>query len=124
MALPGGMCRVGARPTRPAACAPAGCAKGGAYPGGHDVNQVVLFVCPHGAAKSRMAAAFFNQVAPSGWTATSAGLDPAAELSPTAARLLAGTDAEPLLDHAPPRTISSVESANRVVGIDCAPAGG
>jgi protein-tyrosine-phosphatase len=87
------------------------------------VDQVLLFVCPHGAAKSRMAAAFFNQIAPLGWTAISAGMEPAAELSPTAVRLLAGTDAETFLDHAPPRTISSAERANRVVGIDCAPAG-
>jgi hypothetical protein len=87
------------------------------------MSQLVLFVCPHGAAKSRMAAAFFTRVAPAGWQATSAGLDPGAELSPTAARLLAGTDAESLLDLEPPRTIESVPSAIRLVGIDCAPDG-
>lgn len=85
--------------------------------------RTLLFVCPHGAGKSRMAAAFFSRVAPPGWEATSAGLDPGPELSPTAARLLAGTDAGTHLDTAPPRPVAAVVSASRIVGIDCAPAG-
>jgi protein-tyrosine-phosphatase len=85
------------------------------------MTQVVLFICPHGAGKSRMAAAFFDRVAPLGWQATSAGIDPGPELSPTAARLLAGSDAETFLDSAPPRTIADVNTANLVVGIDCLP---
>ena len=87
------------------------------------MSRVVLFVCPHGAAKSRLAAAFFAGVAPPGWRATTAGLDPGPALSPTAARLLAGTEAAAFLDPAPPRAIASVASPDRVVGIDCAPDG-
>jgi protein-tyrosine-phosphatase len=87
------------------------------------MNRLVLFICPHGAGKSRMAAAFFEGVAPPGWRATSAGLDPGPELSPTAARLLAGTEAEAHLDAAQPRTIAAVASPDRVIGIDCAPDG-
>jgi hypothetical protein len=87
------------------------------------MSRLVLFVCPHGAAKSRVAAAFFNHVAPPGWAATSAGLDPAPELSPTAGRLLAGTDAEEHLDREPPRPIAAVTGPDHVVGIDCAPNG-
>jgi hypothetical protein len=90
---------------------------------GFEMSQVVLFICPHGAGKSRMAAAFFERKAPPGWRATSAGIDPGPELSPTAARLLAGTAAEAFLDAAPPRAIFEVPLANRVVGIDCAPDG-
>jgi len=85
--------------------------------------RTLLFVCPHGAGKSRMAAAFFARVAPPGWEATSAGLDPGPELSPTAARLLAETDAAPHLDTAPPRSVASVPSTSRIVGIDCSPPG-
>jgi protein-tyrosine-phosphatase len=85
------------------------------------MTQVVLFVCPHGAGKSRMAAAYFDLVAPPGWRATSAGIDPGHELSSTAARLLAGSDAESFLDAAPPRAIADVTTPNRVVGIDCSP---
>src|SRR5215211_927302 len=87
------------------------------------MSHVVLFICPHGAGKSRMAAAFFERMAPPGWQATSAGIDPGPELSPTAARLLAGTDAEALLDSAPPRAIAAVTGADCVIGIDCAPDG-
>ena len=39
-------------------------------------KRVVLFVCAHGAGKSRMAAALFNAAAPRGWWATSAGQEP------------------------------------------------
>lgn len=85
------------------------------------MSQVVLFVCPHGAAKSRMAAAFFARIAPPGWAATSAGLEPGPELSPTAARLLAGTDGEAFLDTAPPRSVADVPAPSRIVGIDCVP---
>lgn len=88
-----------------------------------DAIRTMLFVCPHGAGKSRMAAAFFARVAPPGWAATSAGLDPGPELSPTAARLLAGTDAAGHLDQEPPRPVATVPFASRVVGIDCVPPG-
>jgi hypothetical protein len=85
------------------------------------MNRTVLFVCLHGAAKSRVAAAFFNDVAPPGWEATSAGLEPDTVLSPTAARLLAGTAAAARLDPAPPRAVHAVVGASRIVGIDCGP---
>ena len=84
-----------------------------------DEKQTVLFVCPHGAGKSRMAAAFFNHVAPRGWQATSAGITPQDAVGVTAVRLLAGEDAEASLDLAPPRPVSAVRSPGRIVAIDC-----
>src|SRR5579864_2342132 len=54
-------------------------------------DKTVLFVCLHGAGMSRLAAAYFDQSAPVGWCAVSAGLEPGETLSHTAARLLAGT---------------------------------
>lgn len=81
-------------------------------------TQVVLFVCPHGAAKSRMAA-FFNRVAPAGWQATSAGVTPQDAVSLNAIRLLAGDDAEALLDLAPPQPVSAVPAPERIIAIDC-----
>ena len=80
-------------------------------------QRTVLFVCLHGMGMSRLAAAFFNSSAPAGWQAVSAGLEPGESLSPTAARLLAGTPAEPFLDHSAPRSIGSVPSAERVIAI-------
>jgi protein-tyrosine-phosphatase len=83
------------------------------------MERTVLFVCPHGAGKSRMAAAFFNQLAPSGWRATSAGQEPQDTLGTNAIRLLTGTAAEPFLDRAVPRQIGAVEAPARIVAIDC-----
>ena len=86
--------------------------------------NVVLFVCPHGAGKSRMAAAFFNAGAPAGWSATTAGLEPQEQVSAHAPRLLAGTAAEAHLDTALPRPLAAVADPARIVAIDCAVDGG
>jgi hypothetical protein len=83
------------------------------------MSRTVLFVCPHGAAKSRMAAAFFNRLAVSGWDATSAGVTPQEEMSTNAVRLLAGTDAEGFLDLTAPRPLTTVPDPARTIAIDC-----
>jgi hypothetical protein len=87
-----------------------------------EVGRTVVFVCLHGAGKSRIAAAWFNGAAPPGWRATSAGIDPQATVSAHAARLLAGTPVEGLLDHGMPRPLAAVADPDLVVTIDC-PAG-
>src|SRR5215217_6585601 len=83
------------------------------------MTRDMLFVCPHGAGKSRIAAAFFNQLAPAGWQATSAGREPQGSLGTNAIRLLAGTAAAPFLDRELPRPIAAVAAPARVVAIDC-----
>lgn len=83
--------------------------------------KTLAFVCPHGAGKSRIAAAWFNGTAPGGWHATSAGVTPQEEVSAHAPRLLAGTDVAQLLDTAPPRPLSAVPPGATVVAIDCPP---
>lgn len=88
------------------------------------MTRKLLFVCPPGAGKSRMAAAFFNRVAPPGWQATTAGHEPSASVSPDAVRLLAGSDADALLDREPPRPIADVSPPARTVAIDCDVPGG
>jgi len=80
-------------------------------------DKTVLFVCLHGAGMSRMAAAYFEQSAPAGWGAVSAGVEPAQTLSQTAARLLAGTSAVAFLDLAPPRGITAVSHPDRVIAL-------
>lgn len=82
----------------------------------------MLFVCPHGAGKSRIAAAWFNALAGAGWRATTAGVAPQATVSAHAPRLLADTAALALLDPDRPRPLSAVPHADLVVAIDC-PAG-
>lgn len=84
-------------------------------------EQTALFVCPHGAGKSRLAAAWFEASAPPGWRATSAGITPQEAVSEHAPRLLAGTGVAHLLDNAPPRPISAVPEPDLVVAIDCPP---
>jgi hypothetical protein len=88
------------------------------------MTSTVLFVCPHGAGMSRIAAAWFNLAAPPTWHATSAGLEPQAELGVNAPRLLAGTPAEPLLDRELPRPMSAVVAPVRVIGLCCDVPGG
>ncbi len=82
-------------------------------------TRVLLFVCPHGAGKSRIAAAWFNRLAPSGWRALSAGLEPQAQLGDNALRLVAGTDAAAHLHRTPPRSIGDAGDSDRIVAIDC-----
>lgn len=81
--------------------------------------KTVLFVCPHGAGKSRIAAALFNADAPSGWSATTAGIEPQSQVSVHASRLLAGTSAESHLDISLPRPLTDVADPVRAIAIDC-----
>ena len=80
-------------------------------------DRTVLFVCLHGAGMSRMAAAYFLSVAPPGWHAVSAGVEPGDSLSTTAETLLAGTAAQQFLDHSPPRPVNAVKDAWRVIAL-------
>ena len=83
-------------------------------------QRVVLFVCPHGAGKSRMAAAWFDGVAVPGWAASSAaGVQPQATVSEHAKRLLARTSVRTLLDETRPRPLPDVLTADLIVAIDC-----
>jgi hypothetical protein len=81
--------------------------------------RTVLFVCAHGAYRSRLAAAFFNAAAPSGWRAVSAGQEPQEAVSDAAVRLVAGTDAEAYLEQDPPHGLARHPSPDRLVAIDC-----
>jgi len=85
--------------------------------------RTVLFVCAHGAYRSRLAAAFFNAAAPAGWRATSAGVDPQAAVSVAAIELAASTAAEPHLDRGRPGALADAAPADRMIAIDCAAPG-
>lgn len=90
---------------------------------GVDRRRLVVFVCTHGAVRSRVAAAFFKEMAPPGWSATSVGLEPQPELGETARQLLLETRAAPWLEMDPPRGMDLFASADRTVAIDCEVAG-
>lgn len=91
-----------------------------------------MFVCPHGAGKSRVAAAVFdrevaNRARLAGWRAVTAGVEPAEAVSEHAVRLLKGSSEELLLDHSPPRSVEATTDAvgpvDQIIAIDCAPDG-
>jgi protein-tyrosine-phosphatase len=51
-----------------------------------DAKQTVVFVCEHGAAKSIVAAAYFNKLAAENFRAIARGTSPQAEISASAAK--------------------------------------
>jgi hypothetical protein len=85
------------------------------------VDRTVVFVCQHGAGRSRVAAALFAASAPAGWRAASAGLEPQEQVSPYAAGLLG--PAASGLDASPPQLLAQVPG-DLVVAIDCDVPGG
>jgi len=82
------------------------------------MTRTVVFVCEHGAFRSRIAAAYFNAAPPKGWRATSAGRDPQAEPSARLGSLLAGTAAAGHVETEPPPSLLEVDAA-RLIAIDC-----
>lgn len=80
------------------------------------MSRRVVFVCEHGAGRSRVAAALLAAAAPPGWSPVSAGLTPQDQVSPYAARLL-GADAS-WLDSSPPAPFTPAPG-DLVVAIDC-----
>jgi arsenate reductase len=88
------------------------------------MSTTILFVCPAGAAKSVIAAGYFNQLAQK-WglsiNADSAGTEPDETVSPVVVAML-GREGIDVSQHQP-RLVSAEElkSARRVVSMDCYP---
>ncbi len=82
------------------------------------MTRTLLFVCEHGAFRSRIAAAYFNAAGPLGWRALSAGRNPQLTVSARLGPLLAGTAAAEHLETEAPRRAEDV-SADRVIAVDC-----
>jgi arsenate reductase len=83
-------------------------------------GAVVLFVCVHNAGRSRMAEAFFNELARGRYLGLSAGTDPAPAPHPEVVKAMA--DAGVPIDEGPGRLLDPnlAESAIRVIGMGCA----
>jgi hypothetical protein len=75
----------------------------------------VIFICQHGAFRSRIAAAYFNASAPPGWRAASAGITPQSEVSTRLVPLMNGTEGEPFIDLDPPRRYDANIPARTIV---------
>jgi hypothetical protein len=80
-------------------------------------EQRVVFVCQHGAFRSRLAAAFFNADPPVGWHAVSSGLTPQSEVSTRLLPMLEGTGAEESADTSHPRALEP-SGGDRIIAID------
>src|SRR5262245_14191731 len=88
------------------------------------MTQNVLFLCPHNAAKSVFAVAYFNQLAQQAGlalVADSAGTEPDEHVSPLVASMLSAEGFD-VSAHQPRRvTAAELESAERVISIGCTP---
>ncbi len=86
------------------------------------MTATILFVCPHGAAKSVMAAAYFQQLADQhhlDYQALCGGTDPDAVVAPRVADLLRSEGVA--FSTQPPRkpTADELESAERIISLGC-----
>lgn len=86
------------------------------------MSQTILFLCPHHAAKSVIAAALFNQMAAQAdlpFTADSAGTDPDAAVMPVVVDLLQAEGLD-VSGHQPRRvTPEELERAERIISMGC-----
>jgi protein-tyrosine-phosphatase len=86
------------------------------------MTRQILFLCPHSAAKSVMAAAYFTSLTPgTDFVAACAGTEPDDQIAPHVAELLSEKD----IDFAPyqPRRVTAedLDSAFRIVSLGCTP---
>jgi arsenate reductase len=88
------------------------------------MSQTVLFLCPHNAAKSVIAAAYFNQMVQEAdltWIGDSAGTEPAEKVAPVVVDMMnrEGLDVSQFTPrHTSPDELQSVA---RVISIGCTP---
>ncbi len=80
---------------------------------------LVLFVCVENTFRSVLSEALFNDVAPKGWSAESAGVSPAAAINPKVRELLEEIGVK--LGGRTPRVVTPelIARANRVVTFGC-----
>lgn len=81
----------------------------------------VIFVCVHNSGRSQMAEAYFNQMAPQGMSALSAGTQPGGGLNPAAVEVMReeGLDMVALGQHPKVMTPEMVESSVRIITMGC-----
>lgn len=81
-------------------------------------NSIIVFVCEHGAAKSILAAAYFNKLAEArhlSLQAIARGTNPDSELSPTTVAGLQSDGLSPSESAPQKLTLAEAESAERII---------
>jgi protein-tyrosine-phosphatase len=86
------------------------------------MKPTILFLCPHGAAKSVLAAAYCQQLATQhglDWHISAAGTEPDATVAPAVAALLASEGLD--VSHHLPRHVTTAElaTAQRIISLGC-----
>lgn len=86
------------------------------------MSERVVFLCPHGAAKSVIAAAYCQQLADQWGVSlhvTSAGTEPDAEVAPAVVALLRAEGID-IADQQPRRvTVEELATASRIISLGC-----
>src|SRR5215216_4020924 len=86
------------------------------------MNSTILFLCPHHAAKSVIAAAYFNRLAQQkglSWVGDSAGTEPDEAVSPVVVELLKQENID-VSQHQPRRVIGDeLQTAARIISMGC-----
>lgn len=82
-------------------------------------GRTVLFVCVHNAGRSRMAEAFFNELAGNGYRAMSAGTEPASAPHPEVIEAMARRGIALRAGPGSLLTGEMADQAERVVGMGC-----
>jgi arsenate reductase (thioredoxin) len=87
------------------------------------MSSTILFLCPHAAAKSIIASAYFNRLALEhglDWIGDAAGTDPSPEIAPAVVNLLQNEGID--VSQQQPRRVRSdeLENAYRVISMGCA----
>ena len=88
------------------------------------MKQPILFLCPHNAAKSVIAAAYFNQLAEANdlpFIGDSAGTEPSESVSPIVAAMLQNEGLD--VSQFKPRKVTpeELQTAARIISIGCTP---
>jgi hypothetical protein len=80
-----------------------------------DPERTIQFVCEHGAFRCRIAAAYFDALAPVGWSSTTGGVTPQTEISERLEPTLEGTEAATRVDLSAPRAARQGVAARTIV---------
>ncbi|MFQ6075517.1 MAG: arsenate reductase ArsC [Candidatus Bathyarchaeia archaeon] len=83
------------------------------------LTKTVLFVCVENAARSQMAEAFFNTMAPKGLRALSAGTRPAERVNPKAVEVMREVGIDISIQRPKNITQDMIKKANRIITMGC-----
>lgn len=85
----------------------------------HEQEKIILFVCVENAGRSQIAEGFFNQHAPKGYRAVSAGTRPAAQINPLAVQAMQEVGIDISKNKSKIITEDMIKSSAKTVNMGC-----